>query len=403
LDKMAMSKISLYSLAASAAGISVATALHTYCPSANDMIVAYTGGNINIFNQGWSISGGGGVATKAAFNMLGGSVEFDIDLSNVKVGVNANIYTVSPSNLGSGGFTDNQNQYCDGSKAAGSGWCPEVDWIESNGNCGAATTLHTVAGPGSVGCTAWGCRETYYYNGVSSFHMKIEYGTDGQWTTIWNGNTIAPSDLSPVPGSSDWSTLVQAYTNQGGVIYSSLWTGWVPADNCGTTAGDAADSSFSIKNLVVTGTVVQGPTPTLCAGSTPTAAPTSGTHTTPAPTSGSQSTPAPTSGSSSDGNCVALYGQCGGMMYSGSTCCQSGSSCQYQNPFYSQCSETGSGSTSTPSPTPAPTSSGNSGCAALYDQCGGTIPYTGQPWTGPFCCQSGSTCQYQNEYYSQCL
>ncbi|KAJ3028636.1 hypothetical protein HDV00_010112 [Rhizophlyctis rosea] len=36
-------------------------------------------------------------------------------------------------------------------------------------------------------------------------------------------------------------------------------------------------------------------------------------------------------------------------------------------------------------------------CAAKYGQCGG------QGYTGPTCCQSGSTCKSSNQYYSQCL
>lgn len=34
---------------------------------------------------------------------------------------------------------------------------------------------------------------------------------------------------------------------------------------------------------------------------------------------------------------VAKYGQCGGKEYSGSFVCASGSTCQYQNDYYSQC------------------------------------------------------------------
>jgi len=34
---------------------------------------------------------------------------------------------------------------------------------------------------------------------------------------------------------------------------------------------------------------------------------------------------------------------------------------------------------------------------AIYGQCGG------QTWTGATTCQSGLECQYQNDYYSQCL
>lgn len=36
-------------------------------------------------------------------------------------------------------------------------------------------------------------------------------------------------------------------------------------------------------------------------------------------------------------------------------------------------------------------------CAPLYGQCGG------QDWRGVTQCCSGATCQYQNQYYSQCL
>jgi endo-1,4-beta-xylanase len=35
-------------------------------------------------------------------------------------------------------------------------------------------------------------------------------------------------------------------------------------------------------------------------------------------------------------------------------------------------------------------------CSAIWGQCGGL------GWNGPTCCQSGSTCQVSNNYYSQC-
>lgn len=43
-----------------------------------------------------------------------------------------------------------------------------------------------------------------------------------------------------------------------------------------------------------------------------------------------------TANGASGGSCVALYGQCGGIGYSGATCCASGS-CKYSNDWYSQC------------------------------------------------------------------
>ncbi|KEP45190.1 putative alpha-L-arabinofuranosidase axhA [Rhizoctonia solani 123E] len=53
--------------------------------------------------------------------------------------------------------------------------------------------------------------------------------------------------------------------------------------------------------------------------------------TTESTTISSSSTTAPTGGS-----CSALYGQCGGIGYTGPTCCQSGT-CKYGNDYYSQC------------------------------------------------------------------
>ncbi|CAG7851104.1 Probable feruloyl esterase C; AltName: Full=Ferulic acid esterase C; Flags: Precursor [Serendipita indica DSM 11827] len=54
---------------------------------------------------------------------------------------------------------------------------------------------------------------------------------------------------------------------------------------------------------------------------------------------------------------------------------------------------------SSSTPRPSSTSSGNNGgnCAAKWAQCGG------QGYSGPTCCQSGSTCQFSNTWYSQCL
>ncbi|KAK6352960.1 hypothetical protein TWF696_004951 [Orbilia brochopaga] len=50
-------------------------------------------------------------------------------------------------------------------------------------------------------------------------------------------------------------------------------------------------------------------------------------------------------------------------------------------------------------PTPTTTTPGgnNGSCSSKWGQCGGI------GWTGPKCCQSGSTCNAQNAYYSQCL
>ncbi|KAJ8522402.1 hypothetical protein ONZ45_g991 [Pleurotus djamor] len=54
---------------------------------------------------------------------------------------------------------------------------------------------------------------------------------------------------------------------------------------------------------------------------------------------------------------VPLWGQCGGLNYSGETTCVAGATCTYSNDWYSQCLPGGPAS---PSPTPTPTSSSSS-------------------------------------------
>ncbi|PPQ65193.1 hypothetical protein CVT24_011377 [Panaeolus cyanescens] len=52
---------------------------------------------------------------------------------------------------------------------------------------------------------------------------------------------------------------------------------------------------------------------------------------------------------------VPLYGQCGGIGYSGETTCVSGATCITQNEWYSQCVPASNLPSSTPNPTPTPT------------------------------------------------
>merc|ERR1712187_1006466 len=88
---------------------------------------------------------GGGGATycpdPASYNLAGGFVEFDMDLGGAHGGVNNNFYITFPSSVGN---------YCD---SGGTGGCAELDFVENNGNCAAATTFHTDPGGGDKGGT----------------------------------------------------------------------------------------------------------------------------------------------------------------------------------------------------------------------------------------------------------
>ncbi|KAJ3319252.1 hypothetical protein HDV06_006580 [Boothiomyces sp. JEL0866] len=77
--------------------------------------------------------------------------------------------------------------------------------------------------------------------------------------------------------------------------------------------------------------------------------------------------------------CGKLYDQCGGAQFNGPNCCLDGTTCVYQNQWYSQCQ-------AVPSTT----------CGNIWDKCGGI------GFTGPTCCVAGTECVYQDQYYSQC-
>lgn len=107
----------------------VPSGLTAYCPNtANDFNTDY--GSPQRTGSGWYIQGGGRVSSKASYNVAGGSVEFDMDLSNAHGGVNNNVYVTYPSD---------GHSYCD-SGGSCSSCCAEYDWTENNGNCAQATT-----------------------------------------------------------------------------------------------------------------------------------------------------------------------------------------------------------------------------------------------------------------------
>jgi len=222
-----------------------------YCPSQNDYSIG--GGWWN--GQGWTIKGYGGVHGKQTFNLLGGYIEFDIDTTNAKGGVNNNLYLVSPdpSYFRAADDCDIQGQ--------GKPSCMEMDIIENNGNCLAQTTWHTW--PNFNGdCDRVGCEGQHYRNGWT--HVKAAFSWDGWMTVTMDGTKVDVTH--PVPSENAHAYVKETMAKVGAQIQSSQWVGWVPAGNC-PGGGDVADSTFQIRNVRVSGTIVQGPQATKCSGS----------------------------------------------------------------------------------------------------------------------------------------
>eukprot|EP00418_Pyrodinium_bahamense_P018373 CAMPEP_0179124578 /NCGR_PEP_ID=MMETSP0796-20121207/58879_1 /TAXON_ID=73915 /ORGANISM="Pyrodinium bahamense, Strain pbaha01" /LENGTH=152 /DNA_ID=CAMNT_0020823247 /DNA_START=108 /DNA_END=562 /DNA_ORIENTATION=- len=83
------------------------------------------GGKVDWLESGWSIHGPHRVSSKASFDLRGGWVEFDMDLSNARGGVNTNLYVTFPHQPNCG-----IKCYCDSGPTGG---CAELDFIENNG------------------------------------------------------------------------------------------------------------------------------------------------------------------------------------------------------------------------------------------------------------------------------
>ena len=167
-------------------------AIGTYCPNGADLNTDY-GDSVSIASNGsWTISGSGRVSSKTSFNLLGGSVSFTLDLSQVADGVNTNFYTSSTPVPNTGSST-----YCD---IQVSNACMELDIIENNGQCGMATTIHTFATdglPNNQNCDRWGCVSFSFLPDDKVFTVRSEWSETGDMTVFLNG--VENASYSPLP------------------------------------------------------------------------------------------------------------------------------------------------------------------------------------------------------------
>eukprot|EP00930_Biecheleria_cincta_P029917 TRINITY_DN20759_c0_g1_i1.p1 TRINITY_DN20759_c0_g1~~TRINITY_DN20759_c0_g1_i1.p1 ORF type:complete len:1010 (+),score=117.39 TRINITY_DN20759_c0_g1_i1:158-3187(+) len=97
---------------------------------------------------------------------------------------------------------------------------------------------------------------------------------------------------------------------------------------------------------------------------------------------------APASTTSASGPCGKVYAQCGGKGFTGSSCCEAGSTCVFDNDYYSQCKPGSGPSPPSPSPappTPSPSPSGSSPSpspapSGSSPTPNGPNPFVGHPW-----------------------
>jgi len=219
-----------------------------YCPTQGDFDA---GGNIQWEGNGWKMTGSGGVHGKTSFNLLGGYVQFDIDTSGAQGGINNNFYTSSP-------WPGLFPSYCD-IQANDSPECMEMDIVENNGDCISQVTWHTW--PNHNGdCDQGGCWGQAYASGKRT--MRASFSSDGWMTTTINGGEVPVTNPTPSQNAKDY--VAQQTAAIGLQFHSTQWQGWVPGDNKCPGGGNLGASTFSVTNVVVSGTIVQGQTPTKC-------------------------------------------------------------------------------------------------------------------------------------------
>lgn len=275
-----------------------------FCPSADDLQWDYRGAPGGwIGDQGWTLNTGGRVSTKGAFDLLGGYVEFEMDVSKTLIGVNTNLYGIFPIPTVSKGNFDVSN-YCAGQVSENDLYCPEMDIVESNGPVAWATTWHTQAkltgndttDPNSWGCDPHGCAAERLYkpplpysascnaepgviDAARPITVRTEFGqmnasvkvtfSQRNASVVLEGNDFK-NDAAWPPMGTDKAVFREAMQTRGMVIESSQWVGWVPLnETCPSFNPTGEGSIFSIKKLKLKGRLVAGWTSRIGSTATP--------------------------------------------------------------------------------------------------------------------------------------
>jgi len=201
------------------------------------------------------------------FKLLGGSIQFTVDLSEVGCGLNAAFYLVSLPAAGAG---SNGDYYCDANCVGGS-CCSEMDLFEANRHA-IQITAHQCTG-GTSGCDSGGCAKntqslgssafgpgaSYTINSLQTFTVKISFtssgGTLSHITSVISqgSNSITLSHGSEC-GSTYLATIGKAIS-AGMVPTFSYWGGsmsWLDSPACSSDNPEVSGSVI-FSNIIVTG------------------------------------------------------------------------------------------------------------------------------------------------------
>jgi endo-1,4-beta-xylanase len=142
--------------------------------------------------------------------------------------------------------------------------------------------------------------------------------SDGGTYTIWENQRVDDPSILGTSTFNQYISIRSSPRTSGTVTVANHFNAWAAV---GLNLGTMNFQVIAVESWSGSGSASQSVTNT-GSGST-----TGGTTTT---------TSSGTTSTGSSGSCSALYGQCGGIGWTGHTCCSTGS-CQYGNAYYSQC------------------------------------------------------------------
>jgi endo-1,4-beta-xylanase len=190
------------------------------------------------------------------------------------------------------------------------------------------------SGLGSLSVYGWSTNPLVEYYVIDCEYNMNQGGTqkgtltsDGATYTIWENQRVNEPSIQGTSTFNQYISIRQGCTTSGTVTIQNHFNAWA---SHGMNLGSLNFQVIAVESWSGAGSASQSVTNTGGGSSSP-----SSTHTTTHTTTHTASATS-SSGGGGGGSCSALYGQCGGIGWSGPTCCSQGS-CKVGNAYYSQC------------------------------------------------------------------
>lgn len=217
-------------------------------------------------------------------NLLGASVEYDVDLSQMDCGCVAAFYLVGmPGKNSSGNYWNTDGfYYCDANQVGGN-FCPEFDIMEANQyayqttahNChsqsdqgfyddcdrGGTCTQNTVLLFNRQGHKAYGPSNQHTINTLQEFHVKIEFQESRGEFAAFKATMTQRGHSITTTGKCDSNRLMTNDIQKMTFVFSNWGTdsSWLWKESC---TGSCGLPTLYIRNIAINSSGASQPTPT---------------------------------------------------------------------------------------------------------------------------------------------